>query len=102
MSEKLTLDYVTTDEDITQQHYAFLVSEDEFDQILAGVKQRSLDYWGGPIHQNPGQINRWDDGRGVCFDDPDGHSLEILTRSYGSEGTSADRPNPLVAEIIEN
>lgn len=101
VGDELTLDFMTTDMEITPQHYAFLVSEDEFDEIFARVKARGLNYWADPFHKKPGEVNRWDDGRGVYFDDPDGHSLEILTRSYGSKGTSAEFPHPLVAEVIE-
>tara|TARA_R110002095_G_scaffold214186_1_gene205873 strand:- start:5530 stop:6021 length:492 start_codon:yes stop_codon:yes gene_type:complete len=101
VGDELTLDFVTTDQEITTQHYAFLVSEDEFDEIFARIKVRGLNYWADPFHKKPGEFNHWDDVRGVYFDDPDGHSLEILTRPYGSEGTSAKRPHPLVAEVID-
>jgi len=101
VGEDLTLDFIETGGEITSQHYAFLVNESEFDEIFARLKARYLDYWADPGHKKPGEINRWDDGRGVYFDDPDGHSLEILTRSYGSAGTSADFPHPLVSETIE-
>lgn len=57
-----------------------------------------MPYWADPFHREPGRINRWDDGRGVYFDDPNGHVLEILTRSYGSGGLDADHPNPLLME----
>lgn len=66
-------------------HYAFLVTEDEFDDILARIRSRGLDYWADPSHRRPGQINTNDGGRGVYWDDPNGHILEIITRPYGSE-----------------
>ena len=80
----VTLDYMDTSGEITPQHYAFLVSEDDFDTILARVRAADLTHWAGPGHRRPGEINRNDGGRGTYFDDPDGHSLEILTRPYGS------------------
>jgi catechol 2,3-dioxygenase-like lactoylglutathione lyase family enzyme len=80
----VTLDFVNTDDEITSQHYAFLVSEDEFDQIFGRIQDRGLAYWADPRHRLPGQINTNDGGRGVYFDDPDGHNLEIITRPYGS------------------
>jgi catechol 2,3-dioxygenase-like lactoylglutathione lyase family enzyme len=80
----VTLDFLNTDDQITSQHYAFLVSEDEFDQIFGRIQDRGLAYWADPRHRLPGQINTNDGGRGVYFDDPDGHSLEIITRPYGS------------------
>lgn len=82
----VTLDYLDTPEDITPQHYAFLVSEDEFDTIFARIERAGLTYWADPFHRRPGEINRNDGGRGTYFDDPNGHRLEILTRPYGSGG----------------
>lgn len=79
----VSLDYADADE-IVPQHYAFLVSEDEFDDIFARIRQQDLNYWADPFHRQPGEINTNDGGRGVYFDDPDGHVLEILTRPYGS------------------
>jgi catechol 2,3-dioxygenase-like lactoylglutathione lyase family enzyme len=66
------------------QHYAFLVDENEFDAIFARIRERQLAYWADPHKQKPGEINRNEGGRGLYFDDPDGHLLEILTRPYGS------------------
>ncbi|GAA2920438.1 VOC family protein [Streptomyces mexicanus] len=80
----VTLDYMETADPITPQHYAFLVSEDEFDTIFARVRQAGLTYWADPHHHQPGEINHNDGGRGAYFDDPNGHRLEILTRPYGS------------------
>ena len=80
----VTLDYMDTSGAITPQHYAFLVSEDDFDTIFARVRSAGLTYWADPSHHRPGEINHNDGGRGTYFDDPNGHSLEILTRPYGS------------------
>ena len=88
--------------EITSQHYAFLVSETEFDEIFARIRERRLSYWADPRHHIPGEINSWDDGRGVYFDDPNGHVLEIITRPYGSGGTAASRPHPLVMQRLEH
>ena len=92
-----SLDYIQTDSDIAPRHFAFLVSEPEFDAIFARIRERELPFWADPFHGEPGQVNRWDDGRGLYFDDPDGHVLEILTRSYGSGGLDAEHPNPLLS-----
>ena len=92
-----SLDFIETDGEISSRHFAFLVSEDEFDEIFARLKERGLSYWADPFQREPGRINRWDDGRGVYFEDPNGHNLEILTRSYGSGGADADHPNPLLS-----
>jgi catechol 2,3-dioxygenase-like lactoylglutathione lyase family enzyme len=72
--------------EIQPQHYAFLVSEDEFDAIYGRIRARGLQHWADPRGQHPGEINHNDGGRGVYFQDPGGHYLEILTRPYGSGG----------------
>jgi catechol 2,3-dioxygenase-like lactoylglutathione lyase family enzyme len=69
--------------EFTRQHYAFLVSDAEFDAILGRIQQRELPYWADPFHRQPGGINSNDGGRGVYWDDPNGHSLEIITVPYG-------------------
>ena len=74
------------DMEVQVQHYAFLVSEAEFDQIFGRVKARGLDYWADPGMRQKGQINRHYGGRGVYFQDPSGHLLEIITRPYGAWG----------------
>lgn len=97
-----SLDFVSTDDAIASRHFAFLVSETEFDEIFGRIRARGMNYWADPFHNEPNRINNWDDGRGVYFEDPNGHNLEILTRPYGSGGTKADHPNPLVARPIAN
>jgi catechol 2,3-dioxygenase-like lactoylglutathione lyase family enzyme len=69
---------------IHSQHYAFLVSEDEFDAIYGRIQARGLSHWADPRGARPGEINHHDGGRGVYFQDPSGHYLEIITRPYGS------------------
>jgi hypothetical protein len=101
VGDQLTLDFMDTGGEIHAQHYAFLVSETEFDEIFARIEQRRLPYWADPSQKKRQQINHWDDGRGVYFEDPNGHLLEILARPYGSAGTEAQNPHPLIAERIE-
>ncbi|MET8635299.1 VOC family protein [Streptomyces sp. NPDC004074] len=84
MPNGVTLDFMDSDDSITPQHYAFLVSEDDFDAIFGRVRDAGLTYWADPHHNRPGEINHNDGGRGAYFDDPNGHNLEILTRPYGS------------------
>jgi catechol 2,3-dioxygenase-like lactoylglutathione lyase family enzyme len=91
-----SLDFVQTDGDVAQRHFAFLVSEAEFDEIFERLSKRGLTYWADPFRKQPGQINHWDDGRGLYFDDPSGHLLEIITRPYCSGGMDAKNPNPLL------
>ena len=77
-----TLDFLE-DVPIHSQHYAFLVSEEEFDQIRVRIRERGLVFWADPYHHRPGEINTNDGGRGLYWQDPDGHNLEIITRPYG-------------------
>jgi catechol 2,3-dioxygenase-like lactoylglutathione lyase family enzyme len=83
-ANEVTLAILGTDEEIQAQHYAFLVSEPEFDAIFARVKARGLDYWADPGQKKKGEINRLFGGRGVYFEDPSGNILEIITKPYGS------------------
>ena len=80
----VSLDYHETGDEIVSQHYAFLVSEDDFDHTIACIEERGLDHWADPGRTRAGQINHNDGGRGVYFADPDGHLLEAITRPYGS------------------
>jgi catechol 2,3-dioxygenase-like lactoylglutathione lyase family enzyme len=79
----VTLDFADYLPDPTPQHYAFLVSEAEFDAIFGRITQRELPYWADPFHNKPGEINREDGGRGLYWEDATKHSLEILTVPYG-------------------
>jgi catechol 2,3-dioxygenase-like lactoylglutathione lyase family enzyme len=63
-------------------HYAFLVTEEDFDGIFARVKERGIRFWADPAHQVEGVINNHNGGRGFLFDDPSGHNMEVLTRPH--------------------
>jgi len=80
----VSLDFAQTTGAITPQHYAFLVGEEEFDAAFDRIRGQDLPYWADPGRARPGEINHRDGGRGVYFEDPDGHLLEIITRPYGS------------------
>ncbi len=80
----VSLDFAETSGEITAQHYAFLVGEEEFDAAFGRIRAQDLPYWADPGRSRPGVINHRDGGRGVYFPDPDGHLLELLTRPYGS------------------
>jgi hypothetical protein len=81
------LDFASVGErEVTPQHYAFLVGEDDFDAIYGRVTERGFDHWADPMQRHPGEINDHDGGRGVYFLSNDGHFLEIITRPYGSGG----------------
>jgi catechol 2,3-dioxygenase-like lactoylglutathione lyase family enzyme len=78
----VSLDFLD-DPEVWPRHYAFLVSEQDFDAILGRIRARGLDFWADPFERQPGEINTNDGGRGVYWKDPDGHVLEIITRPYG-------------------
>ncbi len=80
----VSLDFAETADEIAGQHYAFLITEEEFDEVFARVEERGITYWPNPWPGNEGQINHNDGGRGFYFMDPGGHFLEVLTRPYGS------------------
>ena len=82
----VSLDFAETSGEITAQHYAFLVGEEEFDAAFGRLRDHGLQYWADPGQSQQGTINHRDGGRGLYFEDPDGHLLEILTRPYGSGG----------------
>ena len=77
--------FMGTDDEkyLVPNHYAFLVSEDEFDEIFGRIQERKLEYFADPAGQEPGEIYHHFGGRGVYWADPDGHWLEILTVPYG-------------------
>jgi catechol 2,3-dioxygenase-like lactoylglutathione lyase family enzyme len=80
----VSIDFAETEQPIAPQHYAFLVSEAEFDAIFGRIRERGVPYWADPARHHPGEINTRDGGRGVYFVEPSAHFLEILTRPYGS------------------
>jgi catechol 2,3-dioxygenase-like lactoylglutathione lyase family enzyme len=85
VANDVSLDYMDAgDTPVTPQHYAFLVSEEEFDAIFGRIQSAGLTYYADPFRAHPMEINHNDGGRGVYWSDPDGHNLEILTRPYGS------------------
>jgi catechol 2,3-dioxygenase-like lactoylglutathione lyase family enzyme len=84
LSNGVTLDFATIPADrITPQHYAFLISEEEFDTAYARIRQRGIEHYADPHRTQPGTINHNDGGCGVYFMDPAGHAMELITVPYG-------------------
>ncbi len=79
INDTLTFDFAERDV-CESHHYAFHVSDEEFDSIFERVKQAGLEYSSDPMHNNIGTINHRKGGRGFYFYDKDGHNLELLTR----------------------
>ncbi len=86
LADGVTFDFANVPPDVGEiqpQHYAFLISEAEFDAAYAKIQRYRLDHWADPRRQHPGEINHNDGGRGVYFLDPGGHYLELITVPYG-------------------
>jgi catechol 2,3-dioxygenase-like lactoylglutathione lyase family enzyme len=64
---------------VESHHYAFHVSDAEFDAIFGRIREAKLAYGSAPWSLDDGKLNDWDGGRGVYFRDPDGHVLELVT-----------------------
>jgi len=77
----LSLDWDTREE-FDPHHYAFLVTDQEFDEILGRVQAEGIPYGSGPRSQDDMQINHLHTGRGFYFRDADGHSWEMITHTY--------------------
>ena len=84
LDNDVSLDFADDHGEPSPQHYAFLVSETEFDEIFHRIKARGLQFWADPFRRLPGEYNTNDGGRGVYWEEPSGHFLEIITRPYGS------------------
>lgn len=97
LANGVSLDFAQKDGPVAPQHYAMLVSEAEFDGILARIEARGLTWYADPARSRAFEINRNDGGRGLYFEDPDGYVLEALTVPYGGfpdidrPGADADR-----------
>jgi catechol 2,3-dioxygenase-like lactoylglutathione lyase family enzyme len=84
VNDSLTFDFA--DETETQSHhYAFHISDAEFEAIYQRVKAKGLPYGSGPYNHTDGKIYTRRGGRGFYFEDPNGHLLEVMTvRETGS------------------
>ena len=87
VNETLTLDFDNWDH-FEMHHYAFHVSDAEFDAIFGRIQAARIPYRSSPLGENDMQINRRLGGKNLYWQDGDGHLWEILTVSYA-------RPDPL-------
>jgi len=81
VNQILTFDFINKNK-FSSLHYAFKVSEQQFDEILERIKTNNIVYGSGPSSVDDGEINNNFGGRGAYFKDLDGHILEILTKDY--------------------
>jgi catechol 2,3-dioxygenase-like lactoylglutathione lyase family enzyme len=82
LANHVTLDFGESAE-VRAQHLAFLVSEAEFDAAFARLGAADRPYWADPMHERPGEVNNWLGGRGVYFEDANGHNFELMTKAPG-------------------
>ena len=83
MANHVGLDFADDHGAPVPTHYAFLVSEAEFDQIFRTDKERGLSFWADPAHRHPGRSAQRRRPRSV-LGRSERHMLEIITRPYGS------------------
>src|SRR6202035_2123871 len=90
----VSLDFAVADGPIQPQHYAFLISEVDFDAVFGRIREQGLQYWADPRRSRPGEINHNDGGRGVYFPDPDAPLRECTTRQTGGGTIGGERKGP--------
>ena len=78
VNETLTFDFDDA-KNFDFHHYAFHVSDEEFDAILKRVRDAGLSFGNDPWNRE-GTLNHRNGGRGFYFDDANGHVFELLTR----------------------
>jgi catechol 2,3-dioxygenase-like lactoylglutathione lyase family enzyme len=79
VNDTLTLDFADAKGTIASQHYAFHVSDAEFDAVLQRVKDAGLAFGSGPRSLEDAKLNAWNGGRGFYYKDHDGHVIELMT-----------------------
>jgi len=94
----VSLDFAETGRDITSQHYAFLVSEEEFDAAFGRIRGQDLPYWADPGRTQRGAVNHRDGGRGLYFQDPMATCWRSLPGPTAADSPQAWRPAGTAAD----
>ncbi len=89
----VTVDFEDAEE-IRSMHLAFLVGDEEFDAARARLRDGDVRTYADPFRRQPDSINHLYGGRGVYFDDPDGHFFELITAPYGPVPEVEPSPDP--------
>lgn len=82
LEDGVLLQFAEPPVEIQMQHYAFLVDDELFDRAYARIRAQGIEHWADPHRQRPGETNTGHGGRGVYFNDPAGHGIEMITRPY--------------------
>lgn len=85
LDNQVSIDFMEKSGPIARQHHGFLVDDDTFDSLIGRIERGGVDHWADPGRTLPGEINHHFGGRGVYFNDPDGHLLEAITRPYARD-----------------
>jgi catechol 2,3-dioxygenase-like lactoylglutathione lyase family enzyme len=85
VNESLTFDFDDRRERFDVHHYAFLVSEEDFDAIFGRITKLGLTYGSQPWSEDDMKVRIVRGGRTLFFRDRDNHLLEIRTRSSRRE-----------------
>ena len=95
VSPDTTLDFVGDKGDFDRLHYAFLVTEAEFDEIFARIKERHIPCWFDPMHNDPDAINTWDDGRQAAAKTPwNARAVTSIAKPLAAPPTAEATENP--------
>ena len=89
IDEHLTIDFADDEQtqgllnfvpdQLENHHYAFHVSDEEFDGIFGRVKAKGLVYGSGPYTNTDGEVGHRRGGRAIYFREINGHLLEVMT-----------------------
>ena len=88
VNETLTVDFADRDR-FESHHFAFSVSDAEFDAIFGRIKAAGIPYRSRPRSENDFQIITRLGGKNLYWEDADGHLWEILTVSYARSESPA-------------
>ena len=82
VNDGLTLDFIDTQDEFPVYHFCFRVSDADFDAILGRLQAAGIRYRSEVRGPQDMAINHFMGGRGLYWNEPDGHQWEILTISY--------------------
>jgi catechol 2,3-dioxygenase-like lactoylglutathione lyase family enzyme len=89
VNDGLTFDFAQADGPFPLLHYCFRVSETDFDAILARLQAKRIPYRSKPMGPADMTIDTHHGGRGVYWNEPEGHVWEALTVSYARQAKAS-------------